>query len=83
MMVQLYYATGHQPTLTGLRLEAGFVGQHGEMTRYKLVLAGLLVGLQTVAAQVCPHNIISSDVVSPTDNIGLDGTTTDHLALQR
>jgi len=58
MMIQLYYATGHQPTLTGVRLEAGFVGQHGDMTGYKLVLAGLLVGLQTIAAQVCMHTIL-------------------------
>ena len=54
MMIQLYYATGHQPTLTGVRLEAGFVGQHGDMTGYKLVLAGL----QTIAAQVCMHTIL-------------------------
>lgn len=52
MMVQLYYATGHQPTLTGVKLDAAFVGQHGDMLGYKLVLGGFLISLHTFIAQV-------------------------------
>lgn len=35
-----------------MKLDAGFVGQRGEMVGYKLVLGGLLVGLNSVVAQV-------------------------------
>ena len=52
MIVQLYYATGHQPTITGMKLGAGFVGLRGDVVGYKLVLAGFLVGLNTLVAQV-------------------------------
>lgn len=52
MIIQLYYATGHQPTITGMKLDAGFVGLHGEMVGYKLALAGFLVGLNSLVAQV-------------------------------
>lgn len=52
MITQLYYATGHQPTITGMKLDAGFVGLHGEMVGYKLALAGLFVGLNSLVAQV-------------------------------
>jgi len=52
MITQLYYATGHQPTITGMKLDAAFVGVHGEMVGYKLVLGGFLVGLNALVAQV-------------------------------
>ena len=56
MIVQLYYATGHQPTITGMKLGAGFVGLRGDVVGYKLVLAGFLVGLNTLVAQVTLTN---------------------------
>ena len=56
MIIQLYYATGHQPTITGMKLDAGFVGLHGEMVGYKLALAGFLVGLNSLVAQVSYYN---------------------------
>ena len=52
MIVQLYYGTGHQPTITGMKLDAAFVGQRGDMVGYKMVLGGFLVGLNTLVAQV-------------------------------
>lgn len=52
MIMQLYYATGHQPTMTGMRLYAGFVGLHGDMVGYRLAMAAILVALNTSVAQV-------------------------------
>ena len=52
MILQFYYATGHQPTLTGMHLYAGFVGLHGEMVGYKLAVAGFLVAINSLVAQV-------------------------------
>lgn len=38
--------------MTSLRFEAAFVGLHGAVTRATLPLAGLLVGLNTLASHV-------------------------------
>lgn len=38
--------------MTSLRFEAAFVGLHGEVTGAHLYLAGVLVGVNTLASQV-------------------------------
>lgn len=52
MSMQYFYAFGHQATVTSLRIEAGFVGLHGDVTSLTLPLAGLLVGLNLMASHV-------------------------------
>lgn len=47
-----FFSFGHHATVTSLRFEAGFVGIHGEITKYNLPLAATLVGLNTIASQV-------------------------------
>ena len=47
-----FFSFGHHATVTSLRFEAAFVGIHGEITNYNLPLAGILVGLNTLASQV-------------------------------
>lgn len=47
-----FFSFGHHATVTSLRFEAGFVGIHGEITKYNLPLAAILVGINTVASQV-------------------------------
>ncbi len=47
-----FFSFGHHATVTSLRFEAAFVGIHGEITKYNLPLAALLVGLNTMASQV-------------------------------
>lgn len=38
--------------MTSLRFEAAFVGLHGEVTGANLYMAGILVGVNTLASQV-------------------------------
>lgn len=52
MCCQFFFGIGHQATVTSLRFEAAFVGLHGEVTGTNLYLAGLLVGMNTLASQV-------------------------------
>jgi len=47
-----FFSFGHHATVTSLRFESAFVGIHGEITKYNLLLAGVLVGLNTLASQV-------------------------------
>ena len=49
---QLFFGFGHQTTIVSLRFEAGFVGLHGEVSGAKLILAGLLVGINMLSSQV-------------------------------
>lgn len=52
MCCQFFFGIGHQATVTSLRFEAAFVGLHGEVTGAHLYLAGVLVGVNTLASQV-------------------------------
>lgn len=52
MCCQFFFGFGHQATVTSLRFEAAFVGLHGAVTGATLPLAGLLVGLNTLASHV-------------------------------
>lgn len=52
---QYFFGLGHQATVNSLKIEAGFVGLHGDMKSVTLVLAGVLVGLNTLASQVRLH----------------------------
>ncbi len=47
-----FFACGHTTTVTSLRVEAAFTGIHGEINKFNLPLAGLLVGLNTLGPQV-------------------------------
>ena len=50
--MQYFYGFGHQATVTSLKIEAGFVGLHGDVTPFTLPIAGLLVGLNLMASHV-------------------------------
>ena len=52
MCCQYFFGFGHQATLTSLRIEAAFVGVHGEITGINAPLAAIFVGLNTLASQV-------------------------------
>ena len=48
-----FHATGHETTIPSIRFDAAFVGIHGEVNSLlTFLLAGLLVGLNTLASQV-------------------------------
>ena len=47
-----FFSLGHHATVASLRFEAAFVGIHGDINNYNLLLAGTLVGLNTLASQV-------------------------------
>ena len=49
---QYFFALGHQAIVNSLKIEAGFVGLHGDMASIILVLAGVLVGINVLASQV-------------------------------
>ena len=52
MSCQFFFGFGHQATISSVRIEAAFVGVHGEITGTNLPLAMLLVGINTLASQV-------------------------------
>lgn len=49
---QYFFALGHQATVNSLKIEAGFVGLHGDMKSITLIMAGVLVGINTFTSQV-------------------------------
>ena len=49
---QYFFGLGHQATVNSLRFEAGFVGIYGNLNSITLVIAGILVGINTLASQV-------------------------------
>lgn len=52
MSYQFFFGFGHQATIPSLRFDAAFVGVYGEMTTFKLPIAGLFVTVNTLASQV-------------------------------
>ena len=52
MSFQFFFGFGHHAIVTSLRFDAGFVGLHGEIDGYSLLIAGTLVGINTLASQV-------------------------------
>ena len=53
-----FFAFGHQATVNSLRFEAGFIGIYGDIQSIKLLIAGVLVGLNTLASQVNKYPFI-------------------------
>ena len=48
-----FHATGHETTIPSIKFDAAFVGIHGEVDSLPtFLLAGLLVGLNTLGSQV-------------------------------
>ena len=48
-----FHATGHEATIPSIKFDAAFVGIHGEVDSLPtFLLAGLLVGLNTLGSQV-------------------------------
>lgn len=48
-----FHATGHETTIPSIKFDAAFVGIHGEVNSLlTFLIAGLLVGLNTLASQV-------------------------------
>ncbi len=48
---QYFFGLGHQATVNSLRFEAGFIGIYGNMNSAFLIMAGILVGINTLASQ--------------------------------
>ena len=49
---QYFFGLGHQATVNSLKIEAGFVGVYGDIRSVNLLIAGVLVGMNTLASQV-------------------------------
>lgn len=57
MSCQYFYCLGHTPTVTSLRFEAAFAVIDGDVSGVNLLAAGVVVGLNTLASQVCQLNV--------------------------
>ena len=79
--MQYFYGFGHQATVTSLKIEAGFIGLHGEVTPYTLPLAGLLVGLNLMASHVSQlrHITITIYIIALLDTEYARSTTNDEI----
>ena len=56
---QYFFGLGHQAMVTTMRFTAGYLGIYGNVSGVTLIIAGVIVGINTLSAQVgLKHNIL-------------------------